>query len=81
MVKVNTENVWQLTTARGKKYWVKCPSKSGAKIYLARVIGIKGNTPFRAVISSKDSVPEGEKMLQASFPAANDPKNWEEGNI
>jgi hypothetical protein len=81
MVKVNTENVWKLTTAKGEIYYVKCPSKSGARIFLAEKIGIKGNTPFKAEISSKDSVPEGEKLLQAKFRAANDPVNWKAGNV
>lgn len=81
MVKLNTENVWKLTTAKGDVYYVKCPSKSGAKIYLAEQIGIKGNTPFKVEFSTEGSVPEGEKLLQASFRAANDPMNWEEGKV
>lgn len=81
MVKVNSDNVWKVTTAKGEDFWVKCPSKSGAKIFLAEQIGIRGNTPFRVEISHPDSVPEGKELLQAKFRAADDPMNWEEGNV
>lgn len=81
MVKLNTENVWKLTTAKGEDYWVKCPSKSGAKIFLAEQIGIKGNIPFSIVISSVGSVPKSKELLQAQFRAADDPMNWEEGKV
>lgn len=81
MVKLNTENVWKLTTKKGEEYWVKCPSKSGARIFLAEKIGIKGNCPFKVEFSTEGSVPEGKELLKAHFRAADDPMNWEEGKV
>lgn len=80
MIRSNPDNVWLLTTRTGEEHIVKCPSKTGAKLYLASQIG-KEETPFRAELCPADRPREGEKVLQAEFRQANDPLNWEAGNI
>lgn len=82
MVKSNPDNIWKLTTAKGESFYVKCPSKSGAKIFLAEQIGIKGNTPFKsAELYLAEQVPEDAEVMQAQFRRPDDPANWAEGNV
>lgn len=76
----NAENIWMLHSPRsGETWYVKCPSRSGAKIFLCSPQGpgvpaAKG--PFYADQVTPEEVPEG-KLLQASFYSANDPRNWD----
>jgi hypothetical protein len=81
MTKVNSDNIWKLTARTGKEYFVKCPSKSGARIFLAEQIGIKDNAPFKADLYLPDQIPEGAEVLQAKFRSAVDPLNYAEGNV
>jgi hypothetical protein len=89
MVKVNTENVWRVTSSNGEReWWVKCPSWSGARIWLAEHLNktegsFKPHAPFRKgdLPYTPETVPEGVEVLQAGFRAVDDPANWAEGNI
>lgn len=86
MVKVNSENIWRLTSRKGRTYYVKCPSKSGAKIFLAEHINrsggsFKDHAPFAADIILREQIPEGGKLMKAQFRSAVDPMNWKEGNV
>lgn len=82
MVKSNPDNVWRLVTRKGVTYYVKSPSKSGAKTFLCGMIGISEATPFRETEIHLDTVaPEGYELIQASFRNPADPENWKDGNI
>lgn len=88
MVKVNSENIWRLTSHRNKRvFYVKCPSNSGARIFLAEwlnkntALGWKFFAPFSKDIILPEQIPEGEEVLQASFRSAVDPLNYAPGNV
>lgn len=72
-------NAWKLTTRSGVHYFVKSPSKSGAKTFLAGLIGVQ-HTPFRAEFWAGPA-PEGYQLIQAHFLAPHDPANWEPGRV
>lgn len=71
------ENIWEIHSPRsGETWYVRCPSRSGAKIFLSTMHGVdvkKG--PFHSTQVFPEDVPEG-KLLQAHFYSANDPRNW-----
>jgi hypothetical protein len=61
-------NLWRVTSQREMTLtcYVRCPSRSGAKIFVSRDRGWVG--PFWTEIVSETDVPEGEEILSASFP-------------
>ncbi len=75
-----SNTIWCVHSARSGEYWlVRCPSRSGAKIYLCgphgpRVPASKG--PFESWEYPEADIPAGVEVLQATFFAANDPRNW-----
>lgn len=75
----NTENVWLVHSPRSKNSWyVKCPSRSGAKIFLTGPLGPGVPTsegPFETSLVPPPEVPE-EGVLQAVFYSAHDPRNF-----
>lgn len=77
----NPDNVWCIHAPRTGRYWyVKCPSRSGAKIFLCGAQGpgvLPSEGPFEAWEIDEAEVPEG-KLLTASFFPANDPRNWKQ---
>jgi hypothetical protein len=73
------ENIWRVESSRtGEVWYVKCPSRSGAKIFVCSPQGPGVSTdkgPFYTEPATPDTVPEGQ-LLQAWFYSANDPRNW-----
>lgn len=68
--------VWEITARDFKTHYVRCPSRSGAKIYLAKQIG-SWQGPFRSAQVFESDVPEGCPILQAEFLRPDDPRNWQ----
>jgi hypothetical protein len=58
-------NIWKITDKFGNDTFVRCPGKSGAKVFASR-LGAKG--PLKAEVIAEEFV-EGE-IFVASFPAA-----------
>lgn len=82
MVKSNPDNVWRLVTASDEEFFVKCPSKSGAKTHLCQLKGMNGVRPFKVCeIYLPEQVPEGREIIQAHFRHPADSANWAEGNV
>jgi hypothetical protein len=76
----NPETIWCIHSPRSGEYWfVKCPSRSGAKIFLCGPLGPQVPTskgPFESWEYPKEDIPDSVEVLQATFFAANDPRNW-----
>lgn len=71
---LDASNVWLISSPRtGESWYVKCPSRSGAKIFLTahpENLGMGVSTsagPFFSEPVALESVPEGE-LLEARFP-------------
>ena len=73
------DNIWHLRSMQTNEEWyVKCPSRSGAKIFLCSAQGpgvpaAKG--PFFSTQVLPEQVPPGA-LLQAEFYSAADPRTW-----
>lgn len=78
----SSETVWCLHSPRSGEYWfVRCPSKSGAKIFLCGPLGPRvpaSKGPFEAWEYPPEQIPPTVEILQATFFRANDPRNWQE---
>jgi len=78
----NPDTIWCIHSARSGEYWfVRCPSKSGAKIFLCGPLGPRvdpAKGPFEAWEYAEEEIPENVPILQATFFRANDPRNWQE---
>ncbi len=77
----NTDNVWYIHSPRTKESWlVRCPSRSGAKIFLTGPLGPKvpaAAGPFESELMPPESIPEGAEILQAQFYSAIDQRNYD----
>lgn len=82
MIRLNPKTVWCVHSPRSGEYWfVRCPSRSGAKIFLCGPLGPRVPTskgPFEAWEYPEEEIPEGVEILQATFFRANDPRNWKD---
>lgn len=74
--------VWCIHSPRTGEHWyIRCPSRSGAKIFLCGPLGPQVPTskgPFEGWEVDETKLPPGTEILQASFFRANDPRNWQE---
>lgn len=74
--------VWCIHSPRSGEYWyIRCPSRSGAKIFLCGPLGPQVPTskgPFEGWEVDETTLPPGTEILQATFFRANDPRNWQE---
>jgi hypothetical protein len=74
------DTIWCIHSPRSGEYWfVQCPSRSGAKIYLCGNLGPRvdpAKGPFEAWEYRKEDIPPEVPILQATFFPANDPRNW-----
>ena len=58
-------NLWEVRAPNGQIAYVRCPSRSGAKIFMSEKHGWKG--PFTTASVEDSDVPAGHEILLASF--------------